>query len=185
MLLVAVFFWGSLFVSFFLLPLIAVLGLLWSPIAATISWRLARNRGLHGLGYAFAGAVYSALFLVPWLYLTMRLVGKMPPIWMIGFSYFLLYLAWSALVYVAVISVDFAYFGALSDIHDITYRILWPAMLALLLMSFLVLLKIDERLQGSQVLPGPGYILPFVGLWVSMAAFLTISHIFFSPIYAF
>ena len=184
MLLGAVFFWGSIFVSFFLLPLIAVLGLLWSPCAATISWRLARNRGLHGLGYAFAGAVYSALFLGPWLYLTMRLVGKTPPRWMIGFSYFLLYLVWSGLVYVAVISVDFAYFGTLPDIRDITYRILWPAMLALLLMSFLVLLKIDECLQVSGVLPAPSYIFPFVGVWVSTAAFLTIEQIF-SGLYAF
>ena len=184
MLLVAVFFWGSLFVSFFLLPLIAVLGLMWSPIAAAISWWLARNRGFNGVGYAFAGAIYSVLFLGPWLYLTMRLVGITPPRWMIGFSYILLYLVWSAPILFAR-NIGKIVEHSSSALAPVTSQLLWAAMLALLLISLLLLLKIDERLQGSQVLPGPGYILPFVGLWVSMAAFLTISHIFFSPIYAF
>ena len=181
MLLGAVFFWGSIFVSLFLLPLIAVLGLLWSPFAAAISWRLARNRGLHGLGYAFAGAVYSALFLGPWLYLTMRLVGITPPRWMIGFSYILLYLVWSAPIY---------YVGTLgiakssSALEETTFWILGVAMLALLLMSLLVLLNRDERLQVSRVLPAPRYVFPFVGAWVSTAAFLTALHLF-GPVYDF
>ena len=179
----AIAFWGSIFLAFLLVPLMALLGLIWSPIAAAITWRLASNRGLNGKVYATAGAGYSILFLGPWLYLTLRLVGKTPPRWMVSFSYVLLHGVWSGLVF---LTGTYGIGTATNLLQEIIYTMLGIAMLALLLLSLPVLLHTRriKRREGSQVLPNFGYLFPFIGAWVSMATFLTIMQIS-SPLYEF
>ena len=46
---------------------VAPVGLVWSPFAALITLRVARNRGLDGGRYALAGAISSIFLLLPWL----------------------------------------------------------------------------------------------------------------------
>ena len=44
-----------------------VIGLLWTPFAALICLAVARVRRLEGEGCGKAGALYSLLFLLPWV----------------------------------------------------------------------------------------------------------------------
>ena len=166
------YFWGSIIVVAGVLPRAVLLGLVLSPVAGAITWWLARRQGLHGKRSAVAGAVYSALFLGPWIYFTLRLVGKTPPKWIVGFSYTLLYLVWSMPIFVLALLDNLA--------RDDRYlaeeighgKVTWVAGLGLLLTSLLVLTLSSrfERLRGSGVLIGAGYIMPFIGLWVSTVA---------------
>ena len=71
-----------------------LLGWLWSPFAALICWLRARSLGLDARRYAAAGALYSALFFLPWLYLTLRMFGKTVADSMVSGGYFVLYLIW-------------------------------------------------------------------------------------------
>ena len=68
--------------------------LLWVPFGALISRRLARARELPVRRYAVAGAIYSATFFLPWLYLVIRMRNRTiwnPAIW---FVYFVVFAAW-------------------------------------------------------------------------------------------
>ena len=59
---------------------LAVLGLLWAPAGALILSAVARLRGLKPAPYAAAGAKASALMLLPWVYLFIKLaLGRPPP----------------------------------------------------------------------------------------------------------
>ena len=73
---------------------LAYLGLLWSPFAALISWRLARRRGLGGARPVVAGAAYSVFLLVPWVLLLVVLLGRRLPRSVVTLLFILLYSAW-------------------------------------------------------------------------------------------
>ena len=171
------YYWTSVLTADIYMPRLAVLCLILSPMAGAISWLLARTQGLNGKGYAFRGTVYSVLFMGPWLYITLQLVGKTSPRWTISLSYVLLYLVWSTPIY-SSISIRSGY--AASSLEETTYNVLGVAFLALLLVSLLVLLhsRRIRRHQGSDVLPTLGNIFPFVGLWLSMAAYSAASLAF-------
>lgn len=66
-------------------------GLLWSPFAALICALIAHIRGLSVRRYARAGAVYSALFFLPWVYLVARMFGKSVPKQVVAAVYIILY----------------------------------------------------------------------------------------------
>ena len=71
-----------------------LLGWLWSPFAALICWLRARSLGLPPRRYAAIGALYSALFFLPWLYLTLRMFGKTVADSVVVVGYIVLYLIW-------------------------------------------------------------------------------------------
>ena len=71
-----------------------LLGWLWSPFAALICWMRARSLGLDARRYAKVGALYSALFFLPWLYMTLRMFGKTVADSAVSAGYFVLYLIW-------------------------------------------------------------------------------------------
>lgn len=50
-------------------------GLICAPFAATICALTARHRGLNTRLYAVAGAIYSVLFILPFIYLILRTYG--------------------------------------------------------------------------------------------------------------
>ena len=61
------------------LALIAI-GLAWVPFGAALMWKVARDRNLAAGRYAVAGAIYSLLFLIPWIYLFIVIIrGKFTP----------------------------------------------------------------------------------------------------------
>ena len=51
-----------------------------SPFAALTCWLIARSRGLSQYRYAAAGALYSILFILPLIYLVLRMYGRSVPI---------------------------------------------------------------------------------------------------------
>ena len=62
-------------IQWVILMLVAV-GIAYSPVAAIKSWRYASKRNSNATKYAFHGALYSALMLVPWFYLRSLLEGN-------------------------------------------------------------------------------------------------------------
>lgn len=75
-----------------------ILGVLWTPFAVFICRRIAHARGLDVDSYGGAGAGYSALFFLPWIYLVVRMLDRNPPSVLIRASYVLLYVCWFALI---------------------------------------------------------------------------------------
>ena len=81
-----------------LIPIgLLVLGILWSPFAALICNRIAHHRKLTG-EYEGTGAGYSAVFLLPWCYLVLRMLGRRPSESLVRAVYGGLYFWWLALV---------------------------------------------------------------------------------------
>ena len=82
------------FKALFVGLIILGLGLAWVPLSASICARIAHNRGLAERRYAIAGAAYSMLFFLPWLYFVMQMRNKTvwkPAIWA---AYAVLYAGW-------------------------------------------------------------------------------------------
>lgn len=90
-------YWGSIFVVFFVAGLLVPLFLLWSPIGAFISIRQARKRGLNAWHYGTIGFLYSVLFLLPWVYLTIRMSQRSIPRRSIVVGYMTIYFFWATL----------------------------------------------------------------------------------------
>ena len=68
------FFVGAAILSFSAVAMSMALGLLGAPFAALTCAIISRGRGL-GSSYARTGAWYSMLFILPWLYLVLRMIG--------------------------------------------------------------------------------------------------------------
>ncbi len=87
-----------LFIFFFIvanvMSLIAGIGLAFAPLAALVSRKMTRSRGLNPSTYFLAGAIYSATFLLPWLHMMAVAKGKRFPPSLVQLGYVILYLAW-------------------------------------------------------------------------------------------
>ena len=71
--------------------LLSLVGLVWSPFAAFIAFRRARQRGLAPIRYLFIGTLYSILLIIPWFIL----IGKMDDIESsTGWAFWTLYICW-------------------------------------------------------------------------------------------
>ena len=87
-------------------------GLVWAPFAGLIAWYMARARGLPAVRYGVAGAFYSALFLLPWIYLVGSMMGLRFPHSCVRLTYIAVYGSWQlgpmaileALVYITLFS---------------------------------------------------------------------------------
>ena len=85
---------GLLLVAFLVFGfsfLLAGIGVLWSPFAAVMCYNKAESAGLPSIRYALIGALYSALFLMPLIYLTARMDGRRVPYFLVVLGYSLLY----------------------------------------------------------------------------------------------
>ena len=71
-----------------------VIGLLWTPFAALICLAIARARRLEGEGHGKAGALYSLLFLLPWVWLVLRMMGVPVPAMVARVGYAVMYGLW-------------------------------------------------------------------------------------------
>ena len=88
--------------SIFLAIVLVIIGVVWLPFAAFWCARVARGKGLSVRSYAVRGGVYSALFFLPWVYLTLRMAGKSGARAVATGSYWLLYAIWFVFVMFAV-----------------------------------------------------------------------------------
>ncbi|MDE2802530.1 MAG: hypothetical protein OXK21_06595 [Chloroflexota bacterium] len=93
-------FWVPVFVL-----LLAVVGVIWSPVAALICALVAHFRKLEGEGYAASGATLSALLVLPWVYLLAKMLFRRSiPVFVVAPAYVLVYAVW-LLIYVGVFNV--------------------------------------------------------------------------------
>ena len=141
---------------------LTMLGLMWSPFAALISWRMAGNRGLSGSRYAITGAVYSILLLLPWIYMVMALRGKRISAGLIDLAYFFLYMAWL----VGPIAVMYLRFVVIAESTSVVaigvltaVVIAWVVSLAILAKSWLF--QVQRSARGREPIIDLKYIMPF------------------------
>ena len=85
---------GSIVGSGFMLSLIAIPGLIASPVTGLIAWWLARRRWLNGGREALAGIAYSVCLVLPWILLVVALRRGCLSSSTTNRSYLILYLAW-------------------------------------------------------------------------------------------
>ncbi len=81
---------------------VMIVGLLWSPVAAIICLLIAHVRDLREDGYGSAGFRYSLLFLLPWIYLALRMAGVPASRVVERAGYGLLYGLWGSLALVLI-----------------------------------------------------------------------------------
>ena len=75
------------------------LSILFAPFAGAICMWLAHRRGLNVYYYGLIGAAYSVLFLLPGVYLMIRLSERTVPRMAIAAGYVALYLTWCLLLW--------------------------------------------------------------------------------------
>ena len=85
---------GPLLVALFMVSLIAIPSLVFSPIAGLIAWWSARSRLLNGGREALAGIAYSICLFLPWILLVVALRRGQMSSTAVHRCYILLYLAW-------------------------------------------------------------------------------------------
>ena len=88
--------------------MLGVIGLLCAPLVGLTCYILAARRGLDALRYAVAGAVCSALLLLPGIYVVARLRDIPVPRIIVAAAYALVYTLWLCWLYgyIAVIVSD-------------------------------------------------------------------------------
>ncbi len=74
------------------------LGVVWSPFAGLTCGLIAKSRGAATRNYVIAGAMYSALLFLPWVYFVARMCNRRIPIYAVGGSYILVYSLWSTVI---------------------------------------------------------------------------------------
>ena len=90
-------------------------GVVLAPIFALISFLIARRKDLDGARFALIGAVYSAMFLMPWIYLVLRMKGKRPPKKLVISTYVFMYTIWLSILAGLFVYVGF---GVTYDPYD-------------------------------------------------------------------
>ena len=142
----------------------------WAPFGALTCALIAWRRGLSPYRCAVAGAAYSALFFLPWVYLAARMLGWAIPKPLTALPYVVLYGLW------AYGPARYSY-EIWTDV-DVVYRPAWLfAWLAnmftmaasLLLMAPVKKINPFHRAMRAgpfrDTLPNPVYLLPFALLW--------------------
>lgn len=161
--------------------IVLTIGIVWSPVAALLCGIAAHKRGMSTARYAIAGAFYSALFILPWIYLMLRLLGRKAPTDLVYLGYIIIYTAWVLCpipLYFAMAYIFFTHTSRLDELLSFElqvfdYLLAWGASIYIVF-NVLVLLKsihdlrrvhrIESEASHSQrdVLPDRRYILPFV-----------------------
>ena len=160
-----------------------LIGLVWMPFGAAICVFVAKQRNLNASTYGWAGATYSALFLVPWIYLVLRMCGVSMWNGITYLAYALLYAVW---IFAVVL-------------HPTSYDFVALLIVSLLSLVASLILLIDRHrsdreydAQGSRSLPPKRlgrssttdlpsllYILPFILLfiWLLLMSFISWSEV--------
>lgn len=71
---------------------VLLVGLIWAPFAAITCILIAHSKSLNVIRYGVVGAVYSAAFILPWIYLTLRMFGVRTKRGIVLFVYCALYI---------------------------------------------------------------------------------------------
>ena len=164
--------------------IVLTIGIVWSPVGALLCGIAARKRGLSTARYAIAGAFYSALFILPWIYFMLRLLNRKAPNDLVYLGYIIIYTAWvlcPIFIYFAMAYIFFTHTsrfdGLLFELRVFDYLLAWGASIYVVF-NILVLLKSihdlkhprsrlnladdEERKSRENLLLDRRYILPFV-----------------------
>ena len=172
--------------------LVAPVGLVWSPFAALITSRMARNRELDGGRYALAGATSSIFLLLPWILLVIGLRnGRLHPT-ALQCMYIFVHLVWL----VGPIAVCGQFVASLDSLNtpvvfaeDVDTTPPNPVvvysgfglMVTAWIVSVCVTAKVwSSRFRGElEEIVGFRYMVPFVGAWACTFAY--IGYALFQP----
>lgn len=97
------FYWFSLGTALALIGLV-ILSVVFAPIAVATCVVIARVRGLPALQHGVAGGLCAASLFLPWAYLVLRMVDRLPPRPLVVIAYGILYSVW---VYGPIIGGNF------------------------------------------------------------------------------
>ena len=165
----------AMFAPFFIIAYIGiaiVAGLFWTPIGASVCALIAWRRGLSPYRFAVAGAVYSALFFLPWAYLAARMLGWVIPKPLAALPYVVLYASW--LQGPAQFSYDMWDWGNDEAYPGALWLFAWLGNMFTMAASLLLMTPIEKvnpfyRARRDapllDTLPNPVYLLPFALLW--------------------
>ena len=155
-------------------PLVMPLGVLWAPFAALICALRTRSIGLSAKRYAAFDALYSTLLLLPWIYLMIRMYGKVPSKGLVQLGYVLLYIVWSCTIFLNS-AVGFpAYTGAGLVQPTGVDRLIAYGVFAILVVNLSTLVFSIVQLSrnhnrsvytddsSEDILPHRGYIMPYL-----------------------
>ena len=171
--------------------MVAPIGLVWSPFAALITSRMARNRGLDGGRYALAGAISSIFLLLPWLLLVIGLRrGRLHPT-VLQYTYIFVHLVWllgpvviwgqsiAEIEFLTTLEIDFGHGSA----YEPTYPVLSYSGFGLMVTSWILSACVTAKVWSSRFegelgeIVGFRYIIPFMGAWACTLAVL--GYVFF------
>ena len=159
----------------FFVPITMFIGPLWAPFAGLACAIRAPSIGRSRVRYAVLGALYSALFLLPWIYLIARMYGKKLPKAFIWSGYIVLYVVWLCSIILNLI-VAFASHPGKDHLWDFTnldviismavFTVLWVNVITWVV-SMLKLYNGHQRSafqsdSEDSILPNRAYILPFM-----------------------
>ena len=160
----------------------AALGLLLAPLTGLATGLMARRKGLNACKYGAVGAFYSALTILPLLYLAARIVGKKPNAFCVVSGYGSLYGMWlfgqvcTFGVFNAATNFSRRVSGS-STGSDAPYAILFLITLALLAISIIHIVvykqaSVRRSARSDTFLIPLAYLMPFVYVWVGHILFV-------------
>ena len=163
---------------------VAPVGLVWSPFAALITLRVARNRGLDGGRYALAGAISSIFLLLPWLLLVIGLrKGRLHPI-ALQYIHIFVHLVWllgpivwwsqsiAFLEILPTIGIGAAHGDDAEPLNPVVDYSGFGLMVTAWIVSASMTAKVwSSRFKGELgEIVGSRYMVPFVGAWACTLA---------------
>ena len=83
------------YAALYLLAGLAILSVMFAPIAGVTCVVIARARRLPAIQYGVAGGLSAAALFLPWVYLVLRMLDKRPPKGLVVLAYGTLYSAWA------------------------------------------------------------------------------------------
>ena len=190
--LVLLLLFGSLSVTSFLAGLGGI-GVICAPFAAYLTYRRASQHGFDPVRYAFIGALYSMLLVLPWFLLLGKLSGRYPST---GWALSMLYFFWlfgpitftffnveildeggfvdPLLILISGCLMVFAWVGSLIWQRVLKERNSWAVHHPMGLRERLLA---SRRMQHEGQMPEHGYIVPFVCATISFLVALGLIRI--------
>ncbi len=159
----------------FFIPLTMLVGPLWAPFAALACAIRAPSIGRSRGRYAAIGAVYTTLFLLPWIYLIARMYGMKLPEALLWTGYIVLYVVWFCSIVLNLI-VAFASHPGKEHLWDFTNVDVIISMMVFTILCVnattwvVSMVRLYSGHQRSElhpnsedsILPNRAYILPFL-----------------------
>ncbi len=153
-----------------------VLGLPMSPIAALTLAVKARRRGLDARRYAIAGAIASALFFWPWIFLIFRIHDKRVSLFFIRLFFIVFFIVWFLGPVCMFLIVGLA--GLINDKMELELYLVGAVYTSLGVMNLWTLIVARRKLpdlssiydnQADGIIPPIGYARPLIYAFIAIS----------------